>query len=139
MTAEVQPVTSAQYVNLTPGDAAPWFHQKTAVNPTYAFHSVGGRYIVLGFIQTASDELGRLAHEAVVANQDLFDDSKACFFGVSVDPADEARMVDSNVGVRYFRDYDARVSRLYGAVPRDAAGGQQLLDDVQQGLCPAHR
>lgn len=127
MTAEAQPAGSAQYVTLGPGDAAPWFHQKTAVNPTYAFHSVGGRYIVLGFIQTASDEVGRRAHEAIMANQDLFDDAKACFFGVSVDPGDEARLIDSNVGVRYFRDYDTRVSRLYGALPRDPSAVQQHL------------
>jgi predicted 2-oxoglutarate/Fe(II)-dependent dioxygenase YbiX/peroxiredoxin len=127
MTAEVQPVTSAQYVTLTPGEPAPWFHQKTAANPTYAFHSVGGRYIVLGFIQTASDELGRQAFDAVTANQDVFDDSKACFFGVSVDPADETRLIDSPVGVRFFRDYDARVSRLYGALPRDPSASQQQL------------
>lgn len=127
MTTEVQPVSSAQYVTLTPGEPAPWFHQKTMANPTYAFHSVGGRYIVLGFIQTASDELGRQAFDAVMANQDVFDDNRACFFGVSVDPADEARLVDSTVGIRFFRDYDARVSRLYGALPRDPSVSQQQL------------
>ncbi len=125
MTAQAQPLSAAQYVNLGPGDAAPWFHQTTAVNPSYAFHSVGGRYIVMGFIQTASDAAGQAAYEAVLANQDLFDDAKACFFGVSVDPADEKRLIDQTVGIRFFRDYDARVSRLYGALPRDPGASQQ--------------
>ncbi len=146
MTAQVQPLSAAQYVNLGPGDAAPWFHQTTVMNPSYAFHSVGGRYIVLGFIQTASDEAGKAAHEAVRANSDLFDDNKACFFGVSVDPADEQRLIDQTVGIRFFRDYDARVSRLYGALPRDPGARQQqqlrrfwlLLDPTMRvmGLYP---
>jgi len=45
-------------------------------------------------------------------------------FGVSVDPDDERRglIPDSPPGVRFFLDFDARVSALYGAAPKSAAG-----------------
>jgi predicted 2-oxoglutarate/Fe(II)-dependent dioxygenase YbiX len=64
---------------------------------------------------------GQEAVSAVLANRSRFDDTRACFFGVSLDPADEAqeRVKASMPGLRYFWDFDTAVSRLYGAVPKD--------------------
>ncbi|HEY8383371.1 MAG TPA: 2OG-Fe(II) oxygenase [Microvirga sp.] len=119
--APVQPAFRA----LHPGDPAPWFRQRCTSNPDYAFDTVAGRYVVLCFYGTASDEAGRAALAAVEANRALFDDTSLCLFGVSVDPADEAqgRVRESLPGLRHFWDTDGRVSRLYGAVPHDAEPG----------------
>ena len=109
-------------MNLTPGDPAPWFHQRSGNNPTYAFDTAAGRYIVMGFFASAGDSVGRDAIAAVEANRDIFDDQRACFFGVSCDPRDESddRVRDSMPGLRFFWDFDGTIGRLYGAIPKDA-------------------
>jgi predicted 2-oxoglutarate/Fe(II)-dependent dioxygenase YbiX/peroxiredoxin len=124
----MQPASKGHaYAILTAGDPAPWFHQRSPGNPNYAFDTAAGRYIVLGFLGTAGDELGRGAVQAILSNRHHFDDVKASCFGVSVDPRDESesRLRESLPGLRVFWDFDGTVSRLYGALPRDAQPGQQ--------------
>jgi predicted 2-oxoglutarate/Fe(II)-dependent dioxygenase YbiX len=86
---------------------------------------VAGRYVVLGFYASLGDERGRHAIQEVFARRALFDDERACFFGVSLDPQDEAakRVTDSMPGLRFLWDFDGKVSRLYGAIPQDAQPG----------------
>ena len=117
-------------MNLAPGDPAPWFHQRSGNNPNYAFDTVGGRWIVMCFFGTAGDEDGRRALAAIAANRALFDDVHACFFGVSLDPNDEAqgRVADSLPGLRYFWDFDGTVARLYGAIYRQAVPNPKRLE-----------
>jgi predicted 2-oxoglutarate/Fe(II)-dependent dioxygenase YbiX len=57
-----------------------------------------------------------------MARPDLFDDTRASFFGISIDPRDESddRLRGRNPGVRFLLDFDGKVSRLYGAIPKDA-------------------
>ena len=114
------------YVALTPGDPAPWFHQRSLSNPRYAFSSAGGRYITLCFFGSAADPLARTALDAVIADRAIFDDSHGCFFGVSADSRDEAegRISDMRPGIRYFLDYDLTIAREYGAAPRDLSDGE---------------
>jgi len=66
--------------------------------------------------------MGRQAIDAVLTNRAFFDDTRACFFGVSNDPGDEAqrRVQDSMPGLRFLWDFDGAVGRLYGAIPKDA-------------------
>ena len=111
---------------VAPGDPAPWFHQRTLSKPAYAFDTVGGRYIVLCFFASANDETGRSAIAAAMARPDVFDDARASFFGVTLDPRDEAqgRVRERYPGFRHFLDHDGRVSRLYGAIPKDAEPGK---------------
>jgi peroxiredoxin/predicted 2-oxoglutarate/Fe(II)-dependent dioxygenase YbiX len=125
--------TPRPYVNLTPGDPAPWFHQRSGTNPSYAFDTTAGRYVVLCFFGSAGDAVGKAAIAAVVANRRIFDDEHACFFGVSLDPRDEAdrRVRDSMPGLRFFWDFDGRIGRLYGAIPKDA--------QPAEGKTPARR
>ena len=102
-----------------PGDYAPWFHAKAlSGSDRYAFHSVGGRHVLMLFFGTASQPEGRAALEVVTKNRQLFDDDKAIFFGITVDPSDvtDNRIEQSLPGLRHFLDYDRAVSRLYGAV-----------------------
>ena len=113
------------YAALAPGDPAPWFRQRSASNPRYAFDTAAGRYIVLCFYGSAADPVGRAALAAVVAGRQQFDDTRASFFGVSIDPEDEAqgRVRDSMPGLRFFFDFDGTIGRLYGALPREPSAG----------------
>ena len=110
------------YRNLLPGDPAPWFHARSSTRADFALDVIGGRYIVLCFF-AAADARGKSAVAAAFAERGLFDDENASFFGVSIDPADEAqkRVVGRPIGFRFFWDFDGKVSKLYGAIPRDAA------------------
>lgn len=112
------------YINLTPGDPAPWFRQRSFGNPRYTFDTSAGRYLVLCFYGSANNAYTRAALAAVAARRDLFDDEFASFFGVSLDPSDETqqRVKDFYPGFRHFWDFDGAVSRLYGAVPNDHTG-----------------
>src|SRR5262245_37030111 len=121
--------TSRSYARLTPGDPAPWFHQRATSNPNYAFDTAAGRYVVLCFYASAGDAVGRAAIQSVLANRKQFDDERCCFFGVSLDPRDEAegRVHESLPGIRFFWDADGTISRLYGAVPKDAKPGESAV------------
>jgi len=118
--ATVQP----SYRNLQVGDPALWFRQASTTNPQFEFDTVAGRYVVLCFYGTGSDEIGRAALAAFQEqHRALFDDDKVALFGVSMDPSDmsEGRARQIVPGIRHFWDFDGRVGRLYGAVPREAA------------------
>jgi predicted 2-oxoglutarate/Fe(II)-dependent dioxygenase YbiX/peroxiredoxin len=117
---------AAKYVNLTAGDAAPWFEQRSFSNPRFTFDTVAGKYLVLCFFTSLADPQSRAAIDAMLERPDLFDGVTAAFFGVSLDPRDEVekRCIDQAPGYFYFWDFDGLVSRLYGAVPIDARPGQ---------------
>ena len=70
--------------------------------------------------QAPCAEALRLVH----ARRALFDDERASFFGVTIDPEDEraVRIPHHNSGIHFFLDFERRVSALYGAV--DAMTGQ---------------
>src|SRR5262245_150730 len=123
----------AKYRNLLPGDPAPWFHARASTRAEFAFDTAAGRYIVLCFFATAGDAMGRAAVAAALAETRLFDDQHASWFGVSIDPADEAhkRVTGRMPGFRIFWDFDGHVSRLYGAIPADA--------EVADGRVPLRR
>lgn len=114
-----------QYVALAPGDPAPWFHQRSTGAERYAFDTTAGRYIVLCFLMSAGHSSAKPALDAVARHRAMFDDVRACFFGVSIDPTDEKenRLVESIPGIRHFWDFEGAVSKLYGALPRDTAPG----------------
>jgi peroxiredoxin/predicted 2-oxoglutarate/Fe(II)-dependent dioxygenase YbiX len=115
------------YKNLLPGDHAPWFHARATTREKFTIDTVGGRYIVLCFFATA-DQHGKAAVDVAFTHPELFDDKTASFFGVSIDPADEAqrRVVGQVPGFRFFWDFDGQISRLYGAIPGDAVSGSNV-------------
>ncbi len=114
------------YAEILPGDPAPWFIQRSSGNPRYVFDTAAGRTVVLGFIGTAGDAAGRAAVAAILGARARFDDDRAAFFGVSLDPGDEAdgRVREAIPGIRWFWDFDGTASRLYGAIPKDWAPGR---------------
>src|SRR5580704_14138620 len=110
------------------GDPAPWFTQRAPDNPNFVFDTAAGRYVVLCFYGSAASDAGRRALNAIMAQRALFNDSHACVFGISTDPADEAqgRVQNQLPGVRFFWDFDHKIGDLYGA-PRD--GGLWVVLD----------
>jgi len=112
------------------GEPAPWFVARSTANPRFTFHTAAGRYIVLGFVGSARQPLVAAALAELDPRRALFDDIKASFFGVSIDPADEAqgRVADSLPGLRWFWDHDLAVSRLYGAATAAPAGPAGAID-----------
>ncbi|ROU04366.1 2OG-Fe(II) oxygenase [Histidinibacterium lentulum] len=110
---------------LTPGDPAPTFTQRSVSNPRFTFDTAAGRYLVLCFYGSAADPHSEAALAAALARPDIFDDTRASFFGVSVDPEDETagRITNRLPGFRHFWDFDLTASRLYGVAARDADPG----------------
>ncbi|MBV8536201.1 MAG: 2OG-Fe(II) oxygenase [Alphaproteobacteria bacterium] len=98
------------------GEPAPFFIAAVDGNPQYAFHVAAGRWLVLLVFASLEGEAERAAHEAVLARRDLFDDARAAFFGVSVDPADrdERGLGAEAVGLRYFWDFDQSACAALG-------------------------
>jgi predicted 2-oxoglutarate/Fe(II)-dependent dioxygenase YbiX/peroxiredoxin len=119
---------SRSFVNLGPGDPAPWFKGRTQSNPRYSFDTAAGRYLILCFFGSAAEPQGAASLKAAIAHRKLFDDRRFCFFGVSNDPRDEAehRVADAIPGMRYFHD-DGAIGRAYGALPLDANPGESGL------------
>jgi predicted 2-oxoglutarate/Fe(II)-dependent dioxygenase YbiX len=101
-----------------PGEPAPWF-QAAALDgrSDYQFDTAGGRHILMLFLGSAREPGSAAALGTVAAHRALLDDSKACFFGITLDPEDAAagRIRKQMPGIRFFLDYDRAISRLYGA------------------------
>src|SRR5688572_14201778 len=109
---------------LSKGQPAPWFRARAlSGSPTYAFDTAAGRPILMLFFGSATQKQAAEAIRLVASRRSLFDDVNACFFGVTVDPADEAegRIAQSLPGIRWFLDYDKAVSRLFGAMAESEA------------------
>ncbi|HUD94018.1 2OG-Fe(II) oxygenase [Sphingobium sp.] len=104
---------------LTPGEVAPWFHGAALdSNPNYAFNSVGGRWIVMLFMGSGTAPGSADALALLARHRNYFDDDRACFFGVTMDPQDAAqrRIAQSLPGIRWFLDYDGAISTQFGAL-----------------------
>lgn len=103
------------------GKQVPYFQANTNVNPKFNFDVIAGRCTVLMFYGSIEIQKNREALQSVFTDlRPLFDDNQASFFGVCVDPKDPERgVVDSTPGIRFFWDYDLRLSKLYGATTPD--------------------
>ncbi|MGR4862428.1 2OG-Fe(II) oxygenase [Caulobacter sp. LARHSG274] len=114
------------------GEPAPWFVARSTSNPRFSFHTTAGRYVALCFAGSAEHPLAAAALAEVMRRRALFDDLKASFFGISIDPADEAhrRVGESLPGLRWFWDVDLALSRLYGAAAHASSPANQTKDAV---------
>jgi peroxiredoxin/predicted 2-oxoglutarate/Fe(II)-dependent dioxygenase YbiX len=98
------------------GEPAPFFTAATDNNDHYSLEVAAGRWIVLMAFGTLAEPASAQAFTEIVARRNLFNDFDAAFFGISVDPADRLQrgLANSEPGLRFFWDFDCRVSRLYG-------------------------
>lgn len=105
------------------GEVAPWFKARAlSGNDNFAFDSVAGRVVLMLFFGSAAQPVCAEALGHVARNRKLFDDENGCFFGVTIDPSDDAqrRIAQQIPGVRYFLDFDRKVSDLFGANQGDS-------------------
>lgn len=114
---------------LTIGDPAPWFTCASSTNQQFNFQAIAGRYVVLCFFGSSIVEKNARVINYLTNNlRDFFDDDQICFFGVTIDYRDlqEGKVKQILPGIRYFWDFDAQVSLLYGAI-----GSQEELSKNQ--------
>jgi len=113
-----------RYTQISAGDPAPHFVQRSLSNPRFSFETAAGRYLVLCFHHSAAQPAAQAALDAALSRADLFDDDFASVFAISTDPADvaESRVANRIPGFRVILDHDLTVSRLYGAAALDDAG-----------------
>lgn len=103
---------------LMPGEPVPWFRAKAiGGSGNYVFDTAAGRYMLMLFFGRAGEEGAAEALACVARHRALFDDDRACFFGVTSDPDDEAsgRVAQQIPGIRFFLDPEAGLAGLYGA------------------------
>lgn len=106
------------------GEPIAWFRAPTLNGPDdYGVDGLGGRPLMMLFFGSAGHADLARAVAAAVARADLFDDARASFAGITVDPQDVAqgRIARTHMGMRWFLDYDRAVSRDFGAVDADGA------------------
>jgi peroxiredoxin len=128
-------MSAARKFPLGLGEAVPWFHCPTlGGSDSYAFDTAAGRPILMLFFGTAANAQAKAALAAVREKRALFDDERTAFFGVTVDPSDESekRIRRQLPGVRFFLDYERKISRMFGAAeapPSDVYRGHWLVLD----------
>jgi len=111
------------------GDPVPWFYAASDTNPNYCFDPVAGRYFVVSFFgSNALEKAAAVLNHVTGPLRGLFDDENISFFGVSIDRRDKAErgLREMLPGIRFFWDYDLRISALYGAtdpIEERVAGG----------------
>lgn len=112
---------------LLPGQPAPWFHGAALDgNPNYAFNTAGGRWMLMLLMGSSANPATKQALALVQANRSIFDDRRACFYGVTVDPQDAAggNIAQQLPGIRWFLDYDRAISKLYHAIETEGKQAQ---------------
>ena len=107
------------------GEPAPWFAAATTANRSFQFDTVGGRYVLLMFFQSAARPDSSRILADLWQQRARFDDEHVTFFGISTDPLDQqlARVQEQLPGIRTFWDFDSAVSQMFGAAQTDAATG----------------
>lgn len=112
---------------LTTGEPAPWFSAPTTVNANFHFDTVGGRYIVLSFFESAARPDSRRILDDLWQMRDRFTDDAVAFFGVSHDPLDKeySRVSEKIPGFRFFWDFERNLPSKYGALQLDPRTGLQ--------------
>jgi len=129
-------------MTLLAGAPAPMFSAPSHVNPSFAFGSLGGRYILLAFLPGPGPELDA-AVELIQRHKAQFRDDERLFFGVLPDEATYRVRAADKPPLRWFGDWSGEVRRLFGAV--DEGGGVQpqwvVIDPSLRvlGTAPLHQ
>jgi predicted 2-oxoglutarate/Fe(II)-dependent dioxygenase YbiX len=103
---------------LQPGEPLPWFRAAAVGgSDNYVFDTVAGRYVLMLFLGRATDPEAGEALACALRHRILFDDVRACFFGVTCDPQDAAsgRVAQQLPGIRFFLDPTGGLAGLFGA------------------------
>lgn len=120
--------------SLFAGAPAPMFRARSKVNPQFAVSSLGGRWLVLGFLPGPGPE-----RDAAVASLNafpqLFRDDTCIAFGVLPDAASYEAARDTPP-IRWFDDDAGELRRLYDAEAPDGTVAPRwvLIDPTQRVL-----
>lgn len=100
------------------GEPAPWFTCRSPVNPRFHFDTLAGRFIVLCFFGTSTNDIARRTLASLRSRCQHLDGIDCSLFGVSIDPQDElnGNAQETLPGIHFFWDFDQRVSTLYGTI-----------------------
>jgi predicted 2-oxoglutarate/Fe(II)-dependent dioxygenase YbiX len=123
-----------------PGEPLPWFRAAAVGgSDNYVFDTVAGRYVLIAFLGRATDPGAAEALACVERHRALFDDSRACFFGVTSDPEDAAsgRVAQQLPGIRFFLDPTGGLPGLFGADPAEGSAERRhwlLVDPMLRAV-----
>jgi predicted 2-oxoglutarate/Fe(II)-dependent dioxygenase YbiX/peroxiredoxin len=105
--------------NLIVGEPAPLFSAPSPVNPSFAFSSLGGRYVLLAFLPEPGPERDA-ALKLVADTPEAFDDDQCLFIGVLPD-SESFAIARNRPPFRWFADPEGELRRLFGAVEADGS------------------
>jgi predicted 2-oxoglutarate/Fe(II)-dependent dioxygenase YbiX len=118
---------------LFPGAPAPVFKAPSPVNPEFAFSSLGGRWVVLGFVPGPGPERDA-ALQLLGEFRDLLQDDICVSFIVLPDAESFAAARDAPP-LRWFGDASGQLRRLYEAeTPEGAVAPRWVVVDPSQRL-----
>jgi predicted 2-oxoglutarate/Fe(II)-dependent dioxygenase YbiX/peroxiredoxin len=121
-------ITAQRFTPLSIGEPAPWFRVRSAAKPRFAFDSLGGRYVVLGFLGSASQANSNQFLDAVAQHPEVFNNAQVATFAVFDNPQDEAnpRVREVLADNRIFWDFDRTVARQFGVL-NESGAAQKLV------------
>jgi len=105
------------------GDPAPWVSFPTPTMDLARVDLAAGRYVVLCFFGSSAAPGAMDTLAVLVRHRHIFDDAKASFYGVTIDPTDAARLKDNLPGIRFGIDASRDASMRYGAVSPEEGPG----------------
>lgn len=109
------------------GDAVPHFQCRSSNNALFHFNTAAGRYMVLSFFGSSSNpDSGEVVQHIYSHKSERYNDADLCFFGVTVDPRDESKILQRIPGIRLFYDFDGAVSRECGAIINPEASNSDI-------------
>ena len=111
-------------LKLRRGDPAPVWTAATDANPRFVFSSLAGRYVLLGFLGSATQPGTAQALAALSGAGTALNGEHACALLISIDKADreQSRVVQSPPFWRAVWDFDAAVSQAYGVAAPGEGG-----------------
>jgi peroxiredoxin len=131
------------------GDPAPWFGLPLLGEGSFNLQVAAGRWIVLSFLGSPANPRVKEELAALLGDAQQFDEDRLVFYGVLTAPPEDAEYyrAHSIAAVGFVADYDAEVSRHYGAadVPRTIVLDPMLRAvadipwDYPEGHAPAVR
>ncbi|MEQ1618539.1 MAG: 2OG-Fe(II) oxygenase [Terricaulis sp.] len=104
-----------------PGDPAPWFFLRSDVNEKFSLSSMGGRTILITFLESLSNAEDAAVRDGLLECVPRLIPYANAMLIVTADAADPAvRMPEGATGARYLFDPERKAATLYGAL----AGGK---------------
>jgi predicted 2-oxoglutarate/Fe(II)-dependent dioxygenase YbiX/peroxiredoxin len=117
---------------LYPGDPAPWFRLPSDTNERFPLPVLGGRTILLTFLNSFSRPEDACVRDGLLACASRLQPYKTALLIVSADPADRgARVAEGVGGVRYLFDGARAAAGLFGVASDDGVRATSFVIDAR--------